>query len=282
VRLHLKLADFARAAATADSVLNADDGSKEGHASQLAALAAFAGRTGLAAKYVRASGPRDVRQTSDAVPAADDAAAALLMRAALGVCDDSVRSLPASIVRTLDSYVGAAQRQQASDKLLERPISLAVPCTGPNASLIVKQPVSSLVRVQQVAARGDRLGVIRMLDSVADTRRGMRPGAVSLDHMIQEAWLADFTGDPRRAAAMLDLTLTALPTLSSFIVTEPVMAASVGRAMAYRAELAARLNDPSSAALWASRVLTLWGHSDANLAPTMTRMRRLAARQSPS
>jgi hypothetical protein len=263
-------------------VLNAEDGTKEGHASQLAALAAFAGRTGMATKYLRTSGPRDVRQTSDGVPAAADAAAALLMRAALGVCDDSVRSLPASIVHTLDSYVGAAQRQQTSDKLLERPVALAVPCTGPSATLVVKQPVSALMHMQQVAARGDRLGVGRMLDSIADRRRGIRPGAVSLDHMIQEAWLADFTGDPRRAALMLDLTLTALPTLSSFIVTEPVMAASVGRAMAYRAELAARLNDPSTAALWASRVLTLWAHSDVNLAPTMTRMRRLAARQSPS
>jgi hypothetical protein len=161
-------------------------------------------------------------------------------------------------------------------------VTLAVPCTGPVASLVVKQPRGGLIRMQQVAARGDRVGVTRMLDSLAGTRRGVRPGAISLDHVIQEAWLADFAGDPPRAAAMLDLTLTALPTLSSFIVTEPVMAASVGRAMAYRAELAARLNDPSSAALWASRVLTVWGHSDASLEPIVARMRRLAARQSPS
>jgi hypothetical protein len=282
VRLHLKLADFARAASTTDSVLNADDGTREGHPAQLAALAAFAGRTGLATRYLRASGPRDVRQTSDGVPAANDASAALLMRAALGVCDDSMRALPSSIVRTLDSYVGPSQRQHAVDRLLERPAALSVPCTGPTATLVVAQPVSALVRMQQVAARGDRAGVLRMLDSIALTRRGMRPGAVSLDYIIQEAWLADFAGDPRRAARMLDLTLTALPTLSSFVVTEPVMAASVGRAMAYRAELAARLNDPASAALWASRVLTLWGHADANLDPTMARMRRIAARQSPS
>jgi hypothetical protein len=133
--------------------------------------------------------------------------------------------------------------------------------------------------VQQVAARDDRAGVRRLLDSLAQTRRGMRPGGVSLDYIVQEAWLADFAGDPRGAAERLDVALTALPTLSSFIVTESVMAASVGRAMAYRAELAARLNDPSSAALWASRVLTVWGHADRSLEPTLTRMRRLAARQ---
>ena len=282
VRLHLKLADFARATATTDSVLSAERGAPSAHASQLAALAAFAGRTALATQYLRVSAngsPRDLGQNAELVPATNDALSALLMRAALGVCDDSVRTLPASIVRTLTSYVGAAERQKTSDALLERPLSLGVPCTGPKATLLVSRPAGALMRVQQVAARDDRAGVRRMLDSLAETRRGMRPGGVSLDIMLQEAWLTDFAGDPRHAAERLDLALTALPTLSSFIVTEPVMAASVGRAMAYRAELAARLNDPSSAALWASRVLTLWSHADANLDPTLARMRRLAARQ---
>ncbi|HEU4720743.1 MAG TPA: serine/threonine-protein kinase [Gemmatimonadaceae bacterium] len=279
VRLHLKLADFARATATADSVLNAERQSPASHASQLAALAAFAGRTGLAIRYMRASGPSSLRQGAEVVPATNDALASLLVRAALGVCDDSARALPAAIVRTLTSYVGAADRQQTADALLERPVSLAVPCTGPGATQVVSRPSGPLMLMQHVAARGDRAGVRRMLDSLAETRRGMRPGGVSLDYIIQEAWLADFAGDPRHAADRLDIALTALPTLSSFIVTEPVMAASVGRAMAYRAELAARLNDPSSAELWASRVLTLWSRADASLEPTLVRMRRLAARQ---
>jgi hypothetical protein len=279
VRLHLKLADFARATATADSVLNAEKEVGSSRSGRLAALAAFAGRTGLATKYLRASAISELRQGAENVPATADASTALLMRAALGVCDDSVRILPTTIARALDSYVGPAQRQRSLDALLERPVALAVPCTGPAVSLMIAQPSSALIRIQQVAARGDRGGVRRMLDSIAATRRGMRPGAISLDRVIQDAWLTEFSGDPQGAANMLDLTLTALPTLSSFIVTEPVMAASVGRAMAYRAELAARLKDPSTAALWASRVLTVWSHADANLAPTMARMRRLAVRQ---
>jgi len=144
---------------------------------------------------------------------------------------------------------------------------------------MVSHPASTLMRVQHIAARDDRAGVRRLLDSLDQTRTGMRPGGVSLDYTVQEAWLADFAGDARGAADRLDVSLTALPTLSSFIVTEPVMAASVGRAMAYRAELAARMNDPASAALWASRVLTVWGHADPSLEPTLARMRRLAARQ---
>jgi serine/threonine-protein kinase len=280
VRLHLKLADFARAIAVADSVLNADRSDSGRNASQMAALAALSGRTGLATRYLRASGPPQAfRPGVELVPATNEALSALLIRAALGVCDDSVRTLPASIARTLTSYVNPTDRQATADALLERPIALAVPCTGPGATSVVSHPGGALMRMQQVAARGDRAGVQRMLDSIADMRRGMRPGGVSLDYIVQEAWLAEFAGDPRRAAERLDIALTALPTLSSFIVTEPVMAASVGRAMAYRAELAARLGDPSSAALWASRVLTLWSHADATLEPTLARMRRLAARQ---
>jgi len=139
--------------------------------------------------------------------------------------------------------------------------------------------MGTLVRLQQVAAHGDKRAVLHMLDSLQMTRRGMRPGANSFDGVVQEAWLADFAGDPARAAAMLDLTLTALPTLSTYIVTEPAMAASVGRGMAYRAELASRLGDPLTATMWASRVLSVWGRADDNLAPTLARMRRLAARR---
>jgi len=276
VRLHLKLGDFGRATATADSVLNAESATTPSHASQLAALAAFTGRTGRASQYLGAS---EFQFSTDAVPAVKQALAALLMRAALGVCDDSVRTLPQTIIRTLTSYVEPAERQRTSDRLLGRPLSLAVPCLGPAATLIIHEPSGVVLPMQQAAARGDRAGVRRMLDSLDVSRRGMRPGSISLDAILEEAWLADFSGDVPRAAARLDVALTALPTLSTFIVTEPAMAASVGRAMAYRAELASRLGDPSAAALWASRVLTLWGRADASLAPTLARMRRLAARQ---
>jgi hypothetical protein len=114
------------------------------------------------------------------------------------------------------------------------------------------------------------------MDSLTAGRRNMRPGALSLDNLVQEAWLQDLTGDPAGAAHRLDVTLNALPTLSTILFVEPVMAAAVGRSMAYRADLAVRLNDPATAALWAGRVLTLWGHADANLAPTIARMRLLA------
>jgi len=64
------------------------------------------------------------------------------------------------------------------------------------------------------------------------------------------------------------------------IVNETGMASAVGRSMAFRAEVAARQGDAGTAALWASRVLTLWAHSDPSLAPTLARMKALAAHRS--
>ena len=129
----------------------------------------------------------------------------------------------------------------------------------------------------QALARGDarRAGV--QLDSMQASRRLVRPGEISLDWTLAEAWLRAALGDTAAATRHLDLTLTALPTLTPYVVFEPGMAASVGRTMVYRAELAARRGDAGTAALWAGRVLTLWAHSDPSLAPTMARMKLLAA-----
>jgi hypothetical protein len=99
---------------------------------------------------------------------------------------------------------------------------------------------------------------------------------MSLDRTFLEAWTRAALRDTAGAIRQLDLTLTALPTLSSYIVYEPGMAASVGRSMAYRAELAARTGDRGAAALWAGRVVTLWAHADASVAPTIARMKQLA------
>ena len=131
----------------------------------------------------------------------------------------------------------------------------------------------------QEYARGHVQRAHAQLDSIQRSRRLIRPGEVSLDHTLTEAWLSASLGDTAAATRQLDLTLTALPTLTSYIIYEPGMAASVGRAMVYRAELAARRGDAGTAALWAGRVLTLWAHSDPSLAPTMARMKTLATQR---
>jgi hypothetical protein len=58
---------------------------------------------------------------------------------------------------------------------------------------------------------------------------------------------------------------------------DPTEAAGLVRAMALRAELAARAGDRSTARQWAEPVTILWLDADPELRPVVDRMRALAA-----
>ncbi|MEP7001310.1 MAG: serine/threonine-protein kinase, partial [bacterium] len=280
VRLHLKLGDFARTAAIGDSLLSASPSSTGERALHLAGVAALLGREHAAITYMRASGSTVKLSGTPSVPLLEDVSTALFFRSALGVCDDSTRALRKRMGTLLESYVNPAQRDEARRGMLQRPTQFAVGCMGAQPALELTGPLSSIVLALQSYARGDKQRARAQLDSVQSSRRVVRPGEISLDLTLTEAWLTAALGDSAAAARQLDLTLTALPTLSPHVLREPGMAATVGRAMAYRAELAAHRGDAGTAALWAGRVLTLWAHSDPSLAPTIVRMKALAAQHS--
>ena len=279
VRLHLKLGDFSRAAAIGDSVLAAMPRATGEAALHLVGIAALLGRERVATTYWRASGETVTLQGAPSVPLLDDISTALFMRAALGVCDDSLRTLRKRINALLESYVSPEQREAARTGILARPTQLAVGCLGPSASIELSGAVPPLMQAIQALGRGDRKRARFQLDSMQRLRRVTRPGEFSLDYTLTEAWLRAALGDSVAAAHQLDLTLTALPTLTPHVVYEPGMAAAVGRSMAWRAELAAHQGDAATAAMWASRVLTLWAHADPSLRPTLARMKAVAAQR---
>jgi hypothetical protein len=277
VRLHLKLGDFSRTVSLGDSILAAAPQAAGHQAAALAGVAALLGREHDAARLVIASG---VSLSSGVIPEAPPVAsvsAALFMRTALGVCDDSVRALPRALTAMLESYEPRAQVSQLRDDLLEWPLVLAAPCLGPGATLALGTPRGSMPRLLRLLARGDTARARAALDSIQAGRVTFRPGDISLDRTLGEAWLRAAWRDTAAAIRQLDLTLTALPTLRTRMAVEPAMSAALGRSMAYRAELATRTGDRGAAALWAGRVLTLWAHADASLAPTMARMKHLVA-----
>ena len=277
VRLHLKLGDFGRTAAIGDSILSSSPSSTGERALYLAGIAALLGREHAATAYMRASGQTVALMGAPAVPLLEDVSTALFFRSALGVCDDSLRALQKRVGALLESYVNQAQRAEARRGMLQRPTQFAVGCMGAASALELSGQLSPVVLALQAYGRGDTRRARAQLDSMQGSRRLLRPGEISLDHTLTEAWLRTALGDTVAATRQLDLTLTALPTLTAYIVYEPGMAAAVGRAIVYRAELAARRGDAGTAALWAGRVLTLWARSDPSLAPTMARMKVLAA-----
>ena len=66
-------------------------------------------------------------------------------------------------------------------------------------------------------------------------------------------------GDSTAAAAFLDLSLSALPTQRTALLTETPQAAGLIRAMALRAELADAAGDAATARRWGRSCGTLWG-----------------------
>jgi hypothetical protein len=290
VRLHLKLGDFSRTAAIGDSILRASPNAGRGAALYLMGIAALLGREHEALEYmsrsgwsvgegallIKAGGPAPAR----VVPVLDEVSSALFMRTALGVGDDSVQALRSRVSTVLDSYVNPSRRSLVRDAMVQRAYTFAMGCFGPAAMLEVQQPTVPTTRIEQSLGRNDRAGARRQLDSLQRSRSLHRPGEYALDYTVAEALMRVALGDSAAAIRQLDLTLTALPTLHSHVVYEPGMAAAVGRSMVLRAELAAKRGDRGAAALWASRVLTLWAHADPSLAPTLARMKQLAAQAS--
>ena len=278
VRLHLKLGDFARAASIGDSLLVASPNATGEEALYLTGIAALLGREHAAFTYMRASGSSVTLDGSPAVPLIEDIATDLFMRSALGICDDSTRLLQKRIVPLLKSYVNAGQRDEATIGVLERPMELGAACFGAAATEGIRGNRSLILQAIQAFGAGDRVRARALLDTMQN-RPLSRPGDVTLDETMAEVWLTTALGDTAAAQQQLDLTLTALPTLSTFTLADAGLAGSVGRAMVFRAELAARAGDSGTAALWAGRVLTLWARSDPSLAPTMARMRALAGQR---
>ena len=277
IRLHLKLGDFSRATAVGDSILLAMPQVTGTASIQLAGIAALLGRESRAVGYIRASGQSVSPTGGAAPPLLEEVGAALLVRASLGVCDDSLRALRRRVDTLLESYVGSGDRPRVRDLLLARPITAGLSCFGPRAALALAPSPIPIVAVEQMLGRGDLPGARARLDSLERGRRMFRPGEYALDYTVAEAWMRAALGDSVAAERQLDLTLTALPTLSPHVVYEPGMSAAVGRSMVLRAQLAAARHDGGTAALWAGRVLTLWAHADPSLSPTLSRMRSLAA-----
>ena len=280
VRLHIKLGDFARAAALGDSILQASPIDAGEVALYHVGVASLLGKEQRAVRSMRASG-ETLTNGGQIVPILEDLSTAFYIRAALGVCDDSLRTMRTRLTSLLDSYVTASQRNAAMVNMMSRPLQFGLACFGPEPMLGFQTTMHPLEGLQFLA-RHDTAAMRASVQSHVRRRTVMRAGDVSLDLTLTEAWISAAMGDSAAAARQLDLTLTALPTLTSLLLYEPGMAASLGRSMVMRADLAAHAGDPGTAALWASRVLTLWSRSDPDLAPTLARMRSLVAHRSAS
>lgn len=282
-RLLFKLERFAQAAGIADSVLAAAPPEFSPLAGRrLAGLALLTGRVYRAAQLLRRAAPADTPMTWDGIEVPDapipvkEAGLELLAYAALGQPADSLRAGKLRVEQRVRSWAGPMNRERLRLAVLHVPMGLAFETIGlsdvhrPNAG------GDYILEMQWAIGHGDTAAVRSELRRQVELRTRARAGDVAINGTYGEARMLLALHDTAAAVVALDLSLQALPTLSTALLEQPEQIGCAIRAMALRAELAARAGDRALAARWGSAVSALWGRSDPPLMPVVDLMRTLA------
>jgi tetratricopeptide (TPR) repeat protein len=277
-RLLLKTSDYVAAAAVADSALSSLGSS--GSSAQRAALLALRGRIAEAATALEtAVGDTVLLDNSTLVLRGDlrRRVGRLEAFASFELPPDSVREAMRRVQQSAGSYFVGPARAVAVWALLSHPLAMAFGelSTIPQA----RGPAGPdyVLRWRLMLERGDTAGIrreMRAKDAVRE-RLLLLPGEVDVEWTFNEARIALAIGDTADAIRRLDRTLTALPTIDPYVLDRVPPAAGLVRAMALRAELAARASDGETARHWATAVLALWRGADPALGPTLLRMEEL-------
>jgi hypothetical protein len=247
-------------------------------AGDLARLAVLTGHVHRAAELLPRSEPESVMTSSEGAvirvhPRITQAALRLLVYSAVGNPLDSVTALERTIDRDVQGYVDVSRRTVVRQSAMDLPAVQTFPELGLSAVHRARAGGLYLMEWQWALAHGDTAGVRTRVAAVLTERKGRVPGAVVIDFTFQEARLLLQLGDTVTATEYLGRSLDALPTLGTSLLSFVSEAAGLVRAMALRAELAARAGDATTARRWAHAVVALWSGGDVELRPTVERMR---------
>jgi tetratricopeptide (TPR) repeat protein len=279
IRLHLKLQDFGTARRLADSLLAAASTAGPQVSWDLSCAAALVGRARLTAELLA----RNASDSSFRLPAGSPldqlrpamaAALRLLSYASLGAPVDSITVTEGRVDTLVRRWVD--RRRQAGvrhallfhSELLAFPARGWSPLAGPSDGYFVSDAQWLLARGDTSAARA-RLAASRLVQA------GFTSGDVLPELAYQEAFVWAAARDTAAAEAFLDLSLENLQAAPTMLLVEPPQSASLVRAMALRARLAARRGDPARARRWAAAVDTLWSGGDPELRSVVDSLRRL-------
>jgi tRNA A-37 threonylcarbamoyl transferase component Bud32/tetratricopeptide (TPR) repeat protein len=261
VRLHFKRGEFAAARFLADSILQLA-GNEPGASDQLEWIAALTGRANLTAKYWLSSIGSQSVTGGVVAPIVAQRASRYFAYAALGVCGAALSAAREELDVAIRRYVDSDIRRAVEADMAARASSLGTPCTNGTSALRIEAPTDLLQKAQQAFARRDLRASIALLETAAKARRNNRPGDLSPDYIFQDAWLRAQVGDTAAAVAALDAELETLPAFSAPMFADAASAASFGRSMALRSNLAVKRGEWDIAARWARALDVLWATAD--------------------
>jgi hypothetical protein len=198
----------------------------------------------------------------------------LTLFAAFGGPTDSLRALEWRSDSMINALIPAARRRAVRGEFLDRALGMEFPVVRSSALSSGQLSDLPLLAAEASLMRGDTAAVLRILHGVQNSRLAFALPDLGIDALYPESSLLAAVGRDGEAIAWIDPTLRRLRV--SPPLADPVAAASLVRAMALRAELAERVGDKRTAALWAAAVVELWANADDFLQPVVARMRRLS------
>ena len=285
VRLRLNAGDFSGAARLADSLVAVVGNPDTASARLLTAAAALTGHIQKAVAFSAIGAPDFLRIGPDgeelilAVPASETAFA-LLIYSAFGAPVDSIRALERRLDERLAGFVAPSLLAAARLETSERPAVLAFATAGLRPAHRNPRPRSPMLSVQAAVARGD---FATALDTITKYNGAtpFRPAGSSLDGTYNMVLALLAAGDTATAIRGLSVALGSISGFGSNLLSTEVegvvpQLAVLARAMALRADLAARDGDTETARRWATASATLWANADPPLQPLVARMRTLA------
>jgi hypothetical protein len=257
--------------ALADSILRwwpADTGLAD---VPLQAVAALTGRSRRAARLSSRPG------LSSGLPAALHLTLPpLTLYSALGAPIDSIIELERRAEDGLLTVIAPDPRLRYRESWVARATSLAVPVRRSPLLQSFAGTGDDFVDATLAWAKGDLVAARGKLAALGRLRSTVAPENLSIDALYPEAWLAAQLGDTVRAMAWLDPALTAIARTAPMSFSDAVRAASLVRALALRAELAAATGDHKRARRFAEVVQQLWRDADAELQPVVQKMITIA------
>jgi hypothetical protein len=266
-------AGLARAGRLADSLLDADPATNASGHLKLAGIAALTGRIGDARRHLQRPG---VGELFNPPPGIAQSGPALELLAALGRPADSIAELEHAVRDIIDTQLPDGDRGSARLRWLARPVTLAYPdYVSPLLGALRGQGDFFLDAIASLVA-GDTAGALNPLDKWAAWRRASGVGAVTLDQLPALASTYDLAGRQQDAVALLDSTLLHLFGSGPDALGDPVNAASLGRAVALRTELAAKAGDTAATRRWAGALAILWRNADSAFRNMTRRLTQLA------
>ncbi|MGH7469385.1 MAG: BTAD domain-containing putative transcriptional regulator [Longimicrobiales bacterium] len=256
------------AAALADSALGASHSARTSDAMLMASLAALRGRPTLVLAYLQSAGSR--AQVPSQI---NGLLRRLTTYASFGTPVDSIVTLARALTFELPKVPDATLRQYVISSV-GRASALAFSVVHQDLSTMADGAYYA-IDAQRAFARGDTQQVRTILQNTLNRRQAFGL-TISLDGAPVEAWLWSAIGQPATARNLLDATLLRIPLLAPDALTDPVIAASMVKAMAMRAQLADSAGASATARSWAKTVVALWENAEPLLSSEVKRVRLLA------